>query len=111
MEGWALGKTKVFLKYHNEEFLSRLYETQVRKIIKIQSILRGFLVKCRLWQQVKEEQRECIEEIRKRRRSSVMTEDEAAEIIQKAYRIKRKEMVEPYEKLEEEDIKFISHLQ
>jgi myosin-3 len=23
MEGWALGKTKVFLKYYNEEFLSR----------------------------------------------------------------------------------------
>lgn len=23
MEGWELGKTKVFLKYYNEEFLSR----------------------------------------------------------------------------------------
>ncbi|KAJ8920810.1 hypothetical protein NQ315_004951 [Exocentrus adspersus] len=31
MEGWALGKTKIFLKYYNEEYLSRLYETQVKK--------------------------------------------------------------------------------
>lgn len=23
MEGWALGKTKVFLRYYNDEFLSR----------------------------------------------------------------------------------------
>ncbi|XP_074025631.1 STKc_myosinIII_N_like and MYSc_Myo21 domain-containing protein ninaC isoform X2 [Leptinotarsa decemlineata] len=109
MEGWALGRTKVFLKYHNEEFLSRLYETQVKKIIKIQSILRGFLVHCRLAKQVKEEQKECIEEIKKRRRSSVMTEDEAAEIIQKAYKkkTKRKECLELYEQLTEADIKFI----
>lgn len=46
MEGWAIGKTKVFLKYYNEEYLARLYETQVKKIIKIQSILRRFLAKC-----------------------------------------------------------------
>lgn len=43
MEGWIIGKSKVFLKYYNEEYLSRLYETQVRKIIKIQSMLRAFL--------------------------------------------------------------------
>ncbi|XP_014249774.1 neither inactivation nor afterpotential protein C isoform X2 [Cimex lectularius] len=45
MEGWTMGNKKVFLKYYNEEFLSRLYETQVNKIIKIQSMLRGFLAK------------------------------------------------------------------
>ncbi|CAH1975462.1 unnamed protein product [Acanthoscelides obtectus] len=59
MEGWALGRSKVFLKYYNEEYLSRLYETQVRKIVKIQSILRGFLVKCKLAKQVKEQEHEC----------------------------------------------------
>ncbi|XP_044588918.1 neither inactivation nor afterpotential protein C-like isoform X2 [Cotesia glomerata] len=43
MEGWMISRSKVFLKYYNEEYLSRLYETQVRKIIKIQSMLRAFL--------------------------------------------------------------------
>lgn len=29
MDGWALGKSKVFLKYYHVEFLSKLYEEQV----------------------------------------------------------------------------------
>jgi hypothetical protein len=29
MDGWALGKTKVFLKYYHVEYLSKLYEDQV----------------------------------------------------------------------------------
>lgn len=45
MEGWAIGKTKVFLKYYNEEYLSRLYEIQVKKIVKVQSMMRAFLAK------------------------------------------------------------------
>lgn len=45
MEGWVIGASKVFLKYYNEEFLSRLYETQVKKIIKVQSMMRAFLAK------------------------------------------------------------------
>lgn len=71
MEGWMIGKTKVFLKYYNVEFLSRywfcwwwgrlggrfnapfvlksfssrLYETQVKKIVKVQSMMRAFLAK------------------------------------------------------------------
>lgn len=59
MEGWALGKTKIFLKYYNEEYLSRLYETQVKKIIKIQSILRRFLAKCKLAKEIKDQEKEC----------------------------------------------------
>jgi len=55
MEGWAIGKSKVFLKYHNEEYLSRLYESQVRKIVKIQSIMRGFLTKCKMAKEMKVE--------------------------------------------------------
>ncbi|XP_023311142.1 neither inactivation nor afterpotential protein C [Anoplophora glabripennis] len=109
MEGWALGKTKIFLKYYNEEYLSRLYETQVKKIIKIQSILRRFLAKCRLAKEIKDQERECIQEIKKRRRSSIMTEEEAAEIIQKAYRksTRRKELSDMFEPLEEEEFIFI----
>lgn len=45
MEGWIIGKTKVFLKYYNEEYLSRLYETQVKKIIKVQCMMRAFLAR------------------------------------------------------------------
>lgn len=45
MEGWVIGKSKVFLKYYNEEYLARLYETQVKKIIKVQSMMRAFLAK------------------------------------------------------------------
>lgn len=29
MDGWALGKTKVFLKYYHVEYLSKMYEDQV----------------------------------------------------------------------------------
>lgn len=59
MEGWTLGKTKIFLKYYNEEYLSRLYETQVRKIVKIQTLLRGFLVKCQLAKKIKKQEENC----------------------------------------------------
>lgn len=45
MEGWIIGTSKVFLKYYNEEYLARLYETQVKKIIKVQSMMRAFLAK------------------------------------------------------------------
>lgn len=45
MEGWVIGKTKVFLKYYNEEFLARLYETQVKKIVKVQCMMRAFLAR------------------------------------------------------------------
>ncbi|XP_011500567.1 PREDICTED: neither inactivation nor afterpotential protein C [Ceratosolen solmsi marchali] len=45
MEGWLIGRTKVFLRYYNEEYLSRLYETQVKKIIKVQCMLRAFLAR------------------------------------------------------------------
>ncbi|PSN54627.1 hypothetical protein C0J52_10832 [Blattella germanica] len=45
MEGWVIGKSKVFLKYYNEEYLSRAYEIQVKKIIKVQTMMRAFLAK------------------------------------------------------------------
>ncbi|XP_049948905.1 neither inactivation nor afterpotential protein C isoform X1 [Schistocerca serialis cubense] len=45
MEGWKIGRTKVFLKYYNEEYLARSYEIQVKKIIKVQTMMRAFLAK------------------------------------------------------------------
>ena len=48
MDGYALGKTKVFLKYYHLEYLSKLYERQIRKIIRVQAVVRRWLasLKC-----------------------------------------------------------------
>ncbi|XP_076374166.1 myosin-IIIb-like isoform X1 [Tachypleus tridentatus] len=43
MDGWALGKTKVFLKYYHVEYLSHIYEQQIRKIIVVQAAARRWL--------------------------------------------------------------------
>ncbi|XP_014247275.1 myosin-IIIb-like [Cimex lectularius] len=47
MNGWAVGKTKVFLKYFHVEYLTKLYEDKIRKIIIIQSCIRGWLARQR----------------------------------------------------------------
>lgn len=47
MDGWALGKTKVFLKYYHVEFLSKLYEEQLKKIVMVQACIRRWLAKLR----------------------------------------------------------------
>lgn len=47
MDGFALGKTKVFLKYYHVEYLSKLYEDQVRKIILVQACVRRWLARAR----------------------------------------------------------------
>ncbi|XP_018328516.1 neither inactivation nor afterpotential protein C isoform X2 [Agrilus planipennis] len=78
MEGWLIGKSKVFLKYYNEEYLSRLYETQVKKVIKVQSMIRSYLAKRRI---AKKGQKSLSNQNTKE-----MSEDEAAVVLQKAYR-------------------------
>ncbi|XP_013191306.2 myosin-IIIb [Amyelois transitella] len=45
MDGWALGKSKVFLKYYHVEVLARIYEEQIRKIILVQACIRGWLAR------------------------------------------------------------------
>ncbi|CAH2050292.1 unnamed protein product, partial [Iphiclides podalirius] len=45
MDGWALGKSKVFLKYYHVEVLSRIYEEQIRKIVLVQASVRGWLAR------------------------------------------------------------------
>ncbi|CAL7948662.1 unnamed protein product [Xylocopa violacea] len=47
MDGWALGRSKVFLKYYHVEFLSKLYEEQLKKIIMVQSCVRRWLARIR----------------------------------------------------------------
>lgn len=45
MDDYAIGKSKVFLKYYHVEYLSRLYEQQVRKIVVVQAAVRRWLAK------------------------------------------------------------------
>ncbi|KOB74379.1 putative myosin IIIA [Operophtera brumata] len=45
MDGWALGKSKVFLKYYHVELLARIYEEQVRKVILVQACARAWLAR------------------------------------------------------------------
>ncbi|CAG9567458.1 unnamed protein product [Danaus chrysippus] len=83
MENWELGKSKVFLKYYNEEFLSRLYETQVKKIVKVQSMMRCFLAKRKA---VKNKSKVMHIKELKKQKSQNLSDEEAALCIQKAYR-------------------------
>ncbi|XP_023951419.1 myosin-IIIb isoform X2 [Bicyclus anynana] len=45
MDGWALGKSKVFLKYYHVEVLARIYEEQIRKVILMQACVRAWLAR------------------------------------------------------------------
>lgn len=47
MDGYALGKTKVFLKYYHIEYLSKLYESQIRRIVRVQAVVRRWLAALR----------------------------------------------------------------
>ncbi|XP_014478601.1 PREDICTED: neither inactivation nor afterpotential protein C isoform X2 [Dinoponera quadriceps] len=86
MEGWIIGKTKVFLKYYNEEYLSRLYETQVRKIVKVQCMMRAFLARKNIASKITNIKKEIVKKTSIKRKNSMLTKDEAALMIQKAYR-------------------------
>ncbi|XP_022688836.1 myosin-IIIb-like isoform X3 [Varroa jacobsoni] len=43
IEGYALGKSKVFLKYYHVEYLSRQYEMQIARIVRVQAQCRRWL--------------------------------------------------------------------
>lgn len=47
LDGWALGKTKVFLKYYHIEYLSKVYDDVIQKIIRVQAFARRWLAKKR----------------------------------------------------------------
>ncbi|KAF5269227.1 hypothetical protein FQR65_LT02528 [Abscondita terminalis] len=97
MENWVLGKSKVFLKYFNEEYLSRLYEKQVKKIIKIQSLIRSYLIKRRMCSKAKKSGKEFVHfkfeyqhfvvgKKDSEKDKNDKAEEEAAVTIQRAYR-------------------------
>jgi myosin III len=48
MDGWALGKSKIFLKYYHIELLSKMYEEHIRKIVLVQAFVRRWLAKAKI---------------------------------------------------------------
>ncbi|XP_043799289.1 neither inactivation nor afterpotential protein C isoform X4 [Apis laboriosa] len=88
LEGWIIGKTKVFLKYYNEEYLSRLYETQVKKIIKVQCMMRAFLARKNMASKITSNvKKEIVKKASiKEKKTMELTEEEAAVVVQKVYR-------------------------
>lgn len=47
LENWLMGRTKVFLKYYHVEELARLLELHRRKVVTLQTVVRGWLVRRR----------------------------------------------------------------
>ncbi|XP_050438811.1 neither inactivation nor afterpotential protein C isoform X2 [Adelges cooleyi] len=84
MEGWKLGKNKVFLKYYHEEYLSRLYETQVKKVIKVQSMLRTFITKRKMAPHLTKQSGVAKPKPKKFEHTS--SQEEAAIVLQKHYK-------------------------
>lgn len=48
LDGWAVGKTKVFLKYYHVEYLSKIYDQQIKRIIQVQACVRRWLAKLKM---------------------------------------------------------------
>lgn len=74
MDGWALGKTKVFLKYYHVEYLAKLYEEQVRQVVLVQACVRAWLARVRFRRaRAQREAREASEALREAQRQSALT--------------------------------------
>ncbi|CAG0923942.1 unnamed protein product, partial [Notodromas monacha] len=85
-DGWSLGRTKVCLKYYLEEYLSRLYEKEVRKIIKIQAMVRRYLARLKEKKLIDDRKRKKRQRTKHYKFGEGVTEDEAAVKLQKAFR-------------------------
>ncbi|XP_069067462.1 myosin-IIIa [Pleurodeles waltl] len=91
---WALGKTKVFLKYYHVEQLNLMIKESVDRIVLIQACVRGWLGarRYRKLQEKREESAVKIQSvargylIRKKIMDSINKENEAATTIQSHYR-------------------------
>lgn len=97
MDGWALGKSKVFLKYFHVEMLSKLYEEQNRRIIIVQSCARRWHA-LRLFKKLKKEKEMSALTLQKhvrgwltRRRIKVMKERSIREKIERDRKEKKAE--------------------
>ncbi|KAM8802107.1 myosin-IIIa [Rhynchonycteris naso] len=90
LDNWALGKTKVFLKYYHVEQLNLMRKEAIDKLILIQACVRGFLGS-RRYQKIQEKRKESaiiIQSaarrllVRKQRKETVNTKNTAVTTIQ-----------------------------
>ncbi|KAB0381690.1 hypothetical protein FD755_003607 [Muntiacus reevesi] len=90
LDNWALGKTKVFLKYYHVEQLNLMRKEAIDKLILIQACVRGFLGS-RRYQKIQEKRKESAIIIqsaarghlaRKQRKEIVNTQNTAVKTIQ-----------------------------
>ncbi|XP_066240978.1 myosin-IIIa [Saccopteryx leptura] len=90
LDNWALGKTKVFLKYYHVEQLNLMRKEAIDKLILIQACVRGFLGS-RRYQKIQEKRKESaiiIQSaargllVRKQRKETINTKNTAVTTIQ-----------------------------
>ncbi|KAM5339357.1 myosin-IIIa [Glossophaga mutica] len=90
LDNWALGKTKVFLKYYHVEQLNLMRKEAIDKLILIQACVRGFLGS-RRYQKIQEKRKESAIKIqsaargllvRKQRKEIINTKNTAVTTIQ-----------------------------
>lgn len=100
MDGWALGKSKVFLKYYHVEILAKLYEAQIRKVVLIQAMARRWLAK-RVYRKRRREMAESVVTLQRhvrgwltRKRFEKAKEKREAELREKILQEQKKKIVE-----------------
>ncbi|XP_011369328.1 myosin-IIIa [Pteropus vampyrus] len=90
LDNWALGKTKVFLKYYHVEQLNLMRKEAIDKLILIQACVRGFLGS-RRYQKIQEKRKESAiiiqsaargHLVRKQRKEIIKTKNTAVTTIQ-----------------------------
>ncbi|XP_052238013.1 myosin-IIIb-like isoform X2 [Dreissena polymorpha] len=94
LKDWALGKTKVFLKFYHVEMLARRYEDVHHKIVLIQSVIRMHLARNRYynWKWQLEKTAIVLQKytrgwkVRKHYRNVFLARKDAAIVIQKVFR-------------------------
>ncbi|KAJ7354826.1 TRAFAC class myosin-kinesin ATPase super [Desmophyllum pertusum] len=94
LENWVIGRTKVFLKYYHVEELARLLEIHRRKVVTLQRVVRGWLVR-KHYEKLKRERHHAATVIQKHARGylgrkyykqELNKKHDAAAVIQRAYR-------------------------
>uniref|UniRef100_A0A2C9JCM7 non-specific serine/threonine protein kinase n=1 Tax=Biomphalaria glabrata TaxID=6526 RepID=A0A2C9JCM7_BIOGL len=92
MKNFAIGKSKVFLKYYHVEELAQCYEDMCQKVVRVQAYVRMWLARTRFYKMKWNREKACIV-IQKNTRAYITRKkytaikskrDEAATVIQKA---------------------------
>ncbi|KAG5850439.1 hypothetical protein ANANG_G00082450 [Anguilla anguilla] len=80
LENWALGKTKVFLKYHHVEQLNLMMSRTIDGIILLQACVRGWLGAKREAMQNKKQEEGNVEEVQNEALSEAVSSEEGGQL-------------------------------